>query len=316
MKLFRTEINPGLIFPEKINWKNSFVFLGSCFADKISDKLKQQGLQVHSNPSGVLYNPQSIATLIQNSLDLKVWGEQDCIKQAKKLILPYIQGTPDNPIEFIHQCQNELHQKLKRNDLLIITFGTAWAYSLKENGQVVANCHKLPKDLFNRNLLEVDDIAHSWSQIIDKLKQINPNVKLVFTVSPVRHLRDNFRENQVSKSTLHLAIEKIIDNKKDCYYFPAYEIMMDELRDYRFYDSDMTHPSEEATEFIFYKFTQSSFDTDSLQYFTEASKILKLCSHRLLNPDSIESQKFIKIRKEKLNEFKHKYPLSQLSLDV
>ncbi|MDD7984867.1 GSCFA domain-containing protein [Lentisphaera marina] len=316
MKLFRTEIIPKQIFSEKINWQNSFTSLGSCFADKVAQELKSKGIKICSNPTGVLYNPQSIADLIQNSLDLKEWTKSDCIDKQGVNILPYIQGEHPKPIDFIHQCQGDLHSHLETDQVLIITFGTAWAYHLRENDQVVANCHKLPKELFERRILSVNDISCSWSNLINQLSEANPKLQILFTVSPVRHLRDDFRENQISKSTLHLAIDEIIKTKENCFYFPSYEIMMDELRDYRFYSTDMTHPSDEATELIMDKFISSAFDDNSHKYFIEATKIKKLCSHKIHNPQSHENQKFIKIRNEKLLNFKKRYPSSSLTVDV
>ena len=159
-------------------------------------------------------------------------------------------------------------------------------------------------------MLKTQDISKSWSLLIDDLHKLNPQLKIIFTVSPIRHLRDNYRENQVSKSSLHLAIEQIINDNENCFYFPSYEIMMDDLRDYRFYEEDMTHPSNIATDYILQKFINCTFDSSSLAYLEEADKITKMKNHRLLNVNSTESLKFIESRKKKIEAFQAKYPSS------
>ncbi|WDE97004.1 GSCFA domain-containing protein [Lentisphaera profundi] len=310
MKLFRTEISPDALFPDKINWQNQFISLGSCFADKVAQYFDKKGLNILSNPSGVLYNPQSIADLLQNSLKNKQWNPPDLLIHKDQSFLPFIQGSPENPLEFIQKVQDQTRGKLQSSSVLFITFGSAVVYQLKSNDHVVANCHKLPKELFHRKMLDTDEIIHSWSQLVKNLQNLNPQLKIVFTVSPIRHLRDNYRENQVSKSTLHLAIEKIIKQHENCFYFPSYEIMMDDLRDYRFYEEDMTHPNKVATEYILQKFIESAFDPASLKYFLEAEKITKMIKHRLLDQDSLESLKFIESRQKKIEAFQVKYPSS------
>lgn len=316
MKLFRTEIIPQQTCPERLSWQNTFISLGSCFADKSSKLLQKSGVKVYSNPTGVLYNPKSIADLINNSLEKKVWSKDECVTHEEREIFPFIQGIQSDPIRFINDTQAELLEQINNADVLLVTFGTAWAYRLVANDEVVANCHKLPSQLFKRQMLDLDSISQTWNQTILKLQENNSKLKIIFTVSPVRHLRDDFRENQISKSTLHLAIESLVKNHKNCFYFPAYEIMMDELRDYRFYSEDMAHPSHEATEYILDKFIKSSFDESSEKYFLEAKKISSMFEHKLLNPESEDSQKFILSRQKKTQDFLEKYPSSLLADNV
>ncbi|EDM29694.1 hypothetical protein LNTAR_18128 [Lentisphaera araneosa HTCC2155] len=316
MKLFRTEIIPQQTCPERLSWQNSFISLGSCFADKSSKLLQKSGVKVYSNPTGVLYNPQSIADLINNSLEGKVWSKNECVIHEKREVFPFIQGTQSDPIKFINDTQTELLEQINNADVLLVTFGTAWAYRLLTNNEVVANCHKLPSQLFKRQMLDLDSIYKTWNQTILKLQENKPELKIIFTVSPVRHLRDDFRDNQISKSTLHLAIEKLVKHNENCFYFPAYEIMMDDLRDYRFYSEDMAHPSDEATAYILDKFIKSSFDQASEKYFLEAQKISSMFEHKLLNPESEDSQKFILSRQKKAHGFLKKYPSSLLAINV
>jgi hypothetical protein len=205
-----------------------------------------------------------------------------------------------------------MRQRLINPGIIFISFGTAWVYKLKSSGLTVANCQKLNSEFFERNLLDLSDAVVKWSQIVEELNSINSQLKWVFTVSPVRHLRDNFRENQLSKSILHLLTDNI-SKYKNCEYFPSYEIMMDDLRDYRFYNDDMTHPNKQATEYIFEKFIQSSYTDSSKDYFCQASKIYTMKNHKILDPTSEESRKFMDSLAKKIADFKSKNPKSLIN---
>tara|TARA_S200000501_G_scaffold23948_1_gene20736 strand:- start:142 stop:795 length:654 start_codon:yes stop_codon:yes gene_type:complete len=196
---------------------------------------------------------------------------------------------------------NILHQGLKESEWLMITLGTAWSHKYLNSNTLVANCHKLPQKLFKKELLSVEFILQEFKELYTLLKQFNPKLKILFTISPVRHIQEGLPENTISKSILHLAVHKIIKKFSQCYYFPAYEIMIDELRDYRFYKTDLIHPNELAIDYIWTQFTGTFFNGTTLKIYTELKVLLKSIEHKPFNPNSDQHQKFIK---ELLNKTK------------
>ena len=192
---------------------------------------------------------------------------------------------------------------------MIVTFGTAWVYKLKSNGQIVANCHKLPEKMFEREMLSVQDITEDWKQVLRSLWEQNPELKLLFTVSPIRHWKDGAHGNQLSKATLLLAIEELQKEfPKQIFYFPAYEIMMDELRDYRFYADDMLHPSALAVEYIWQRFTESMLSDESKGILKEWGEIQKALNHKPFQPESEAYKQFISQTLLKIERLNEKFP--------
>jgi len=191
----------------------------------------------------------------------------------------------------------------------LITFGTAYVYRLRQTGEMVGNCHKFPSEMFDRYRLTVDDIVAEWSELIADLCETNPSMRIVFTVSPIRHWRDGAHENQVSKSILHLAIDQLIDEFGDnLYYFPAYEIVMDELRDYRFYAEDMFHPSETAINYLWERFRETFFTPVTEKIISDWQPIYRSLNHKPLNFETDEYRNFLMQTLAKLERFKEKYP--------
>ena len=188
---------------------------------------------------------------------------------------------------------NILHQGLKESEWLMITLGTAWSHRYLNSNKLVANCHKLPQKLFKKELLSVEFILQEFKELYTLLKQFNPKLKILFTISPVRHIQEGLSANTISKSILHLAVHEIIKKFSQCYYFPAYEIMIDELRDYRFYKTDLIHPNELAIDYIWEQLTQIYFDKTTFKFYEELKVLLKSIGHRPLNPNSDQHQKFI-----------------------
>jgi hypothetical protein len=186
------------------------------------------------------------------------------------------------------------NKHLKDANFVLITFGTSWIYELKKSGKIVSNCHKIPTKEFNRRKLTVEDILKTYTSIINQLKHINPNINIVFTVSPIRHIKDGVTENQLSKSTLLLAIDELVNNFKNVTYFPSYEIMMDDLRDYRFYNDDMTHPSKIAISYIWDKFKHTYIANYVCDTMLKIEKINQSIQHRPFQPESESHQKFLK----------------------
>ena len=252
---FRTAVNiPGFRFKTGYNHLN--LFIGSCFTENIGAKMAELKYPVDINPFGILYNPASVAEGIKILMDGLSFTEADLFQQEGLWHSLWhhsrFSGTSiEETLEKINGRIRSSSEYLKNADFLFITFGTAWIYRFKNSGQIVSNCHKLPEGDFVRARLSVEEISDEYRMLCDKLNAFNPSLKIVFTVSPVRHWRDGATENQRSKAILHLAVERIVqENSGFCSYFPAYELVMDELRDYRFYSPDMIHISDIAVDFI------------------------------------------------------------------
>ena len=236
--------------------------MGSCFSENIGQKMIDLKYRVDMNPFGILYNPESIANSLKFLLDQQPFTEYDLFQDQGLWNSFYHHSRfsdvdKDVVLNNINRRLTESHEFLKKADLLVITFGTAWAYELVNTGQVVSNCHKVAASFFNRVRLTRHEISVAYRHLLEELWSFNPNLKVIFTISPIRHWKDGAVENQVSKSTLILAVDHLKNDFADrgLSYFPSYELMMDELRDYRFYAEDMIHPSETATDYIWDRFT-------------------------------------------------------------
>lgn len=256
--------------PFKIDYSTGIVSLGSCFADEIGQRLQDGDFQVELNPFGALYNPSSIAAAVRRLMDDREIGMEDLVQHEGLWHSWHHHGcfsraTAEDTLEV---CNSRIHQAsraLKEARLLMVTFGTAWVYCLvADGGATVANCHKLPADMFVRRRMSVEEIVALWHPLLQELAAYNPNLNVLFTVSPIRHMADGAHGNQLSKSTLLLAIDELIDSscqalkQSSIHYFPAYEIVLDELRDYRFYDEKMTHPTSVAVDIVWERFQSAT----------------------------------------------------------
>ena len=315
---FRTETELPE-FQKKIGYRHHSMLIGSCFAENIGTYLEDLCLPIMVNPFGILYNPASIA----NSLDLLLSGknftEQDLfysngLYNSFSHHSRFSGSDQHNTLERINKRNAEATFILKNCHQLIITFGTSWVFEHKANGTVVSNCHKLLAATFDRYRLSVSQITESWIRIIDEMRGINPNLHLIFTVSPIRHLKDGTHENQLSKSTLLLAIDELTSHygAEIVSYFPSYELVLDELRDYRFYAADMIHPSEVAIEFIRGKFVDAILDNEAIAVSTELGKILSSLNHKALNSNDKSYISFIENQIEKTSLLQIKYPFIDL----
>ena len=217
-------------------------------------------------------------------------------------------------LENINYRLKEAHLALTSASTLIVTFGTAWVYYLASTHKVVSNCHKLPSATFVRRLMSIDEIVNQWKDVMERLRQINPTISMIFTVSPIRHLRDGAHENQLSKSILHLAINRLMQDDAQLIYFPAYEIMNDDLRDYRFYASDMTHPSEEAVDYIYDLFGKSFFDDTTAQIAIECQHLTRRLSHRPMSDDQESVNRFISSTQELKDKLLQRYPFLERAI--
>ena len=303
---FRTEIK-NIDIPLSITHKHKLFLIGSCFSDNISSKLNYFKFDTLSNPFGVLYNPLSINKIINNSIENRYPHNSSFVKRDD--LWHNFDYHSDMSGEYLDEVSRRIKiisdatkDYLSSCDYLFITYGTAIVHKRNDTGETVANNHKFPADFFTKTRLNIEDITESTEDTINKIKEINPKAKIVFTISPVRHIRDGLVENQRSKAILQLAVEKLIDNKIT-FYFPSYELLLDDLRDYRYYAKDLVHPSESAIEYIWEKFSDTFFDNSTIQLNTEIEKINKSIDHRPFNENSNSYKDFIKKLDQRINQF-------------
>ncbi|MFV0366367.1 MAG: GSCFA domain-containing protein [Mangrovibacterium sp.] len=280
-----------------IDLDSRLMFMGSCFTDSIGSRFNQLKFPSLVNPFGVLYNPYSVANALKQTLEGKPLVEDDLFKQHG-LYKSYFfhsrfnRSEAQEALALMDDAILQSHLFLQQTDVLFVTFGTAFLYQLEENGLVVANCHKQPSHLFVRKRMNVTEIAAIWNELLDELQAFNPNLKIVFTVSPIRHWKDGAHGNQLSKSSLLLAIDEIIANNSNCFYFPSYEIVMDELRDYRFYANDMLHLSEVAIEHIWQSVQSHLIVEKCHALLKQIARLNQATQHRIFNTSSEETTKF------------------------
>lgn len=316
MKL-RTEIDikPANV---KVGYDSKVFFIGSCFAEDIGKKFSDGKMKVLVNPFGVLYNPLSVAA----SLELIMEGREftgDDLYYFNNKYLSFYHDTSfssrnrDKSLEEINRSIKAAHGFMAEASFLFITFGTARVYRWKEDKRVVANCHKIPADRFTRQLLEPGDIVSRWLGILEKLQDYNSGLNIVFTVSPVRHLKDGAHGNQLSKSTLILAINSLLSLRNQLSYFPSYEILLDDLRDYRFYKQDMAHPSETAVAYIWDKFKDCYFTPATRVLYDRLVKITEATRHIITGDDRHDNARFAKSMLLRIEEVIKEYPNIDLS---
>lgn len=306
--MFRTKVIPA-ISPNKINLEDRILSLGSCFAQNIGQKLSDYKFEANVNPFGTLFNPLSIFKLVNQAVlneIIEALGiiESQGVFHHYDLHSDLSNLNRDALIANANYLLKSIGKQLPSTSVVIYTFGTAIVYELKETGEIVANCHKVPADKFNRRMLEIDEIVHGFKVNYDLLKSVNKNMRFILSVSPVRHQKESFEQNNVSKSILRIASERIAKEYSNVEYFPAFEIMMDELRDYRFYEADMLHPNAIATDYIWKKFQEVYFDESQKQFLLKWKKVRKALAHRPFNQDSNQHQLFIKKTILLLEEFK------------
>jgi hypothetical protein len=309
---FRTVVEPK-IGDFAISHSTPIMLLGSCFVENIGIALQSLKFNVDLNPFGVIYNPVSISRSIQRMIDYKAFTEDELFYHNEKWN-SFMHHSRFSEIDK-RVCLDKINERLRSSseflksaDALIITFGTAWVFYLAENDTPVSNCHKLPASKFNRRLFEIDSIVEEYTSLLHKLKEFNSKIKVIFTVSPVRHMKDGAEGNQLSKSTLIVAVQKLCKAGLAS-YFPSYEIVMDDLRDYRFYNSDMLHPSDQAVEYIFEKFSNSYFSEETIKLNSEIAQINSALNHRPTNINSESHRKFVSQLLEKISNIEKKYPI-------
>ncbi len=297
---------------KSISYYTPIVSLGSCFAVNMAQKFAYYKFPITVNPFGVLFHPLAIENILQHTIENSRYTAEDFFLHNElwhsfDFHSDMSQPSLKEAIQLANSQQIQLQQALQEASFCFITLGTAWVYIYNSTDTIVANCHKLPSQHFSKRLLSVEEITESLSHIIALLKQLNPSITIVFTISPVRHIKDGFFENQVSKSQLFSALYPLITDSKSL-YFPAYELLLDELRDYRFYASDMVHPSEMAINYIWERLVTTYIETTTQVDMKQVDSIQKGLSHRPFNPDTESHQQFLAQLQQKMEVFTMKYP--------
>lgn len=297
-----------------IDYSSKIVSLGSCFAENMAEKFEYFKFKNTVNPFGIIFNPVSIEKLVSRVINEAKFTENDVFFYNERWHCYEVHSdlSTINKEEFLENLNAILqftHQQLTQSSHIIITYGTSWIYRLKSNNEVVANCHKVPQNQFNKEILSIESIEESIQNTINLIRKLNPDCQFIFTISPVRHIKDGFVENQRSKSHLISALHSSNFQLPTSSYFPSYEILMDELRDYRFYAQDLLHPNETAIAYIWERFTEAWISKLTHETMVEVQSIQKGLAHRPFNSCSESHIKFKKKLEEKITKLAVEYPL-------
>jgi hypothetical protein len=295
----------------QIDHQHKVMLVGSCFAENIGDRMLRHHFNVLMNPNGILFNPISISQCLEYCL-----GNDERIHsgllERNGIHFSFLHHSSISSVDKdtfrkeLKDTQQRAHDFLKQANTLIVTFGSAFVYYHKELKMPVANCHKLPANAFEKNLLTVEEIVNEFSDLIPKLKAFNPKLNFIFTVSPVKYLKDGIEENNLSKATLLLAAHEL-KKRFGADYFPAYELVIDDLRDHRFFKEDLAHPNEEAINYVWEKFSEIYFPLKTRELNSELSAIISSENHKILFPESQEAKLFKENLSKKKKELSQKH---------
>jgi hypothetical protein len=295
------------------------LFLGSCFSENIGAFLINRKFDVDLNPFGVIFNPASIKKSLEFLIEEKVLSENELFYHNEQWHSFYHHtrfsgNDKESCLTGINQRMVSATRNLKKADFLFLTFGTSVIFRSVETGEVVSNCHKLPASKFINELLTSELIVAEYNELFGKLKKINPGIKIILTISPVRHLGNGVAGNQLSKAILVVSAHELCKHP-DVYYFPAYELLLDDLRDYRFYDEDMVHPSKQAVEYIINFFSSSYFDKNTLRLNEQVEKIISAYNHRPVRPQSDSYRQFCRQALEDISVIEKDNPTLDFSFE-
>lgn len=314
---FRAELFPKA-FPVKIRHTDKLLLVGSCFTEQIGKKLAAHKFDVLENPNGILFNPVSIAKAVTSYAQEKKYTENDLffyneLWAGRKHHTRFSDPDKTKALDNINESQEQASGFIIKADWLLLTLGSAFVYEWKDIAaqnnyeNVAANCHKIPTDKFNRRLLSPQEIEDVLAEMTTVLRRLNPGIKIIYTISPVRHLREGFIENNRSKAALIDAVHSLT-NETDVFYFPAYELVIDDLRDYRFFAEDLVHPNYAATNYVWGKFIDTVIDDRAAEIMKEINEINTALSHKAFNPLSAAHKNFLNIYLNKTNLLAEKYP--------
>lgn len=315
---FTTKV-PITKYQNPVDYNSKIISIGSCFAENMSEKFDYFKFQNYVNPFGIIFNPISIENLINRAVNKIEFTEKDiffhndfwhCYEVHSLLS----DTSSELMLEKLNKILHFFRTQIIEASHFIITYGTSWIYRNKVSNKEVANCHKVPQNQFDKEVLSVEIIEKSIENSIKLIQKINPNCNFIFTISPVRHIKDGFVENQRSKAHLITALQKVVTlSLSKCNYFPSYEIMMDELRDYRFYADDMLHPSQSAIDYIWIKFFENYVSESQFELMNQVCEIQRALKHRPFNPNSDRHQKFLANLEAKIEQLQQKLPFLHFS---
>ena len=329
---FRAELSIKR-WAKTIAYEQQIMLMGSCFTEHIGKYLTDRKFNTLSNPNGILFNPISIANALSSYIDNQVYSEKDLfnlndIWTSWDHHSQFSNINIEVCLKFINITQQAALQYIQKTQWLIITWGSAFVYELtqeakndnslarKQMGNIVANCHKAPANWFNRRLLSVDEILNTFNTLISKLLKSNPQLHIIFTISPVRHLREGLIDNNRSKAVLIQAVHQLCETFDRVHYFPAYELVIDDLRDYRFYAEDLVHPNHQATQYVWEKFVEMCIHADSVPTMQTIEKIRTAYLHKPLHPQSQQHQTFLKSYVEKTKLLQQQFPEIDFSNEI
>ncbi len=317
MTNFRTELNLDVARIDLNHHKSTFC-IGSCFAEHIAQRLSDAKFSTFVNPFGIVYNPISMAEQIDFLLCENIFTKEAIFQQGElwHSFMHHGHFSQLNAAETLDKINISLENArffLKKTNVLILTLGTANVFFHKKTNRIVANCHKVPQQAFEKQRLGINEIVDKLNFSLKELKKSYPHLEVILTVSPIRHLKDGFLENQRSKATLLLAIDELQKTNDFIHYFPAYELLLDDLRDYRFYESDMIHPTQQAVDYIWEKFQSTFFSKETLALLKPIGQIVSAARHRPFHPTSLEYQKFIQHQKQEIARLEQEYPYLDFS---
>jgi lysophospholipase L1-like esterase len=297
----------------QIQYGMKMISMGSCFSEKIGKAFQKYKFDILINPFGQQYNPLSIAYAIDRICKLSLYNPSELV-QHHELFHSFDHHSDfskpglDQTTTFINTNLVQAHHQLKEADVLFLTFGTAHVFSLPETGKIVSNCHKLPTSRFSKRMLEVSEIVSAIDLALAQIQSLNPKIQVILTISPVRYFAFGIEENTLSKSLLFVAIQQLRQLRPDLYYFPAYEIVMDELRDYRFFAEDMLHPNHQATRYVWDVLKETMIDPTNRKIMEEIEEIVRAANHKPRNPHSEAHNQFITKYNEKILDLQKRFP--------
>lgn len=305
---------------DKITYSDLVMFIGSCFANEIGKQFEACKMPVMINPSGTVYNPVSVSNTLDTITDGRRYTIEDLYNNNGIWLSfnHYTDFSSEDPEEVLNKINSVIEKSqnfISRAKFLFITFGTARVYRWETSGKIVSNCHKMPASEFTNELLSTAGIVSMWNSELTKVKSLFPGLKVIFTISPVRHWKDGAHGNQISKSVLFLAVEELLKHPSKPGYFPAYELLIDDLRDYRFYDDDMLHPSSSAINYIWQRFLDCYFDNKTIELQNEVIKITKACRHRFTISSGKKKKEFAGSMLDKIKIIENKIPSIDFSVE-
>jgi len=299
--------------PKRITYTDNIFIIGSCFTEHIGKRLMELKFNILQNPNGILFDPISVSKSLTSYIGPKKYDKSDLfylneLWQSWNHHSMFSGMVADDVIDRINNHQQKAHEHLKKSDWLIITLGSSFSYQLIESNAPVANCHRAPRQWFKKHLCSIEETIETLEESIQKLLVFNPALKIIFTISPVRHIRDGVVENNRSKARLIELVHSLIETHDNFYYFPAYELVIDVLRDHRFYDIDLVHPNYAATEFVFDKFEQSFIAEEARVFMEEIRKVTNAYKHKPFQPETESHKLFLQNSLKNVKNLQDKLP--------